>query len=92
MVRSIGFVQDRLRPADTVEIQISLASDAPVEDPTTLREVLAKDVLLSGEVALSFDWIRDAQGTQVRSFPIAVADGIYLTSAYKRRRDGGCAA
>jgi predicted RND superfamily exporter protein len=105
-------------------------------------------VLLSGEVALTFDWIRDVQGTQVRSFPtafvlvclmvgvflrsvrlalaamvptllpiavtlgvmgwagmsldvaramiaavlmgIAVDDGIYLTSAYKRRRDAGC--
>ena len=108
------------------------------------------DVLLSGEMALTFDWIRDVQGTQVRSFPtafalvylmvaiflrslrlslaamvptllpivvtlgvmgwagmsldvaramiaavlmgIAVDAGIYLTSAYKRRRDAGCAS
>jgi predicted RND superfamily exporter protein len=253
IVRSIEFVQDRLRPADTLEIQISLAADSPVEDPTTLRaisefsesltgieglgsatsiidllkrvnrllhdddpafeypaeteransEILellgfedpsivgswlsfdrsnlrvsvradelsyvrlrgvleaARDrirsklppgwgVLLSGEVALTFDWIRDVQGTQIRSFPtafalvclmvavflrsvrlalaamvptllpivvtlgvmgwagmsldvaramiaavlmgIAVDDGIYLTSAYKRRRDAGCAS
>ncbi len=107
-------------------------------------------MLLSGEVALTFDWIRDVQGTQVRSFPtafalvylmvaiflrsvrlslaamvptllpivvtlgvmgwagmsldvaramiaavlmgIAVDDGIYLTSAYKRRRDAGYAS
>ena len=30
-------------------------------------------MLLSGEVALTFDWIRDVQGTQVRSLPTALA-------------------
>jgi predicted RND superfamily exporter protein len=30
------------------------------------------NVILSGEFAMSFDWIRDVQNTQVRSFPIAL--------------------
>ncbi|MEE8164590.1 MAG: efflux RND transporter permease subunit, partial [Myxococcota bacterium] len=39
VVQSIRFVEDRVRPNDTLEIAITLPSDSPLEDPATLKKI-----------------------------------------------------
>lgn len=66
--------------------RVRLSATAPEHAVSTLGRVLsairryAEDelpatwgLLISGEAAIQFDWIRDVQSTQVRSFPTALA-------------------
>ncbi len=55
-----------------------------------VREIVATtvpdawDVKLTGEAAIGFEWIRDVQATQLRSFPTALALALLLVGALLR--------
>ena len=59
-----------------------------------IQEQLPEDwkVTLTGEVALQYDWIRDVQSTQLRSFPIAFGIVFLLVSIFLRSWKLGLAA
>ena len=88
---------------DRSKLRISVAAS---EDSYSKRKQMMKNVKevigktlppdwrvdLSGDVALSHDWTRDVQNTQIRSFPIAFVIVFFLVAGFFRSWKLGLAA
>jgi predicted RND superfamily exporter protein len=77
----------------SVRISVAVPEQTYLESEATLREIRefvgaripeSWGVLLSGQMAMGFEWIRDIQGTQLRSFPTAALLSFALVAVFLR--------